>query len=141
MPRVKRAAAIVATAALAVAGCGGGGGDEDAVKSTVESYISAFTAGDGAKACTLMTTATRQAFVQRVQLLTHTSDCGDALNKIRGSAGPAVMSALKKATVSDVKVSGQHATAKLTSGGHSSNAQLQKEGGSWKVSGVPGAGG
>jgi spermidine/putrescine-binding protein len=134
-----RATAILVAAALALAGCGGGSsGASDQVKSTVQSYIDAFVKGDGAKACSLMSDATRTQFVARVKLLTKTSDCAKAIQTIRAAAGAATTDALSKVKLTDVKVNGSTATVKLSSGANASTAHLQKQGGSWKVAGVPG---
>ena len=141
---MRRASAILATAALALgacgatlAGCGGGGGEDD-VEATLNSYVDAFVDGDGAKACSLMSAQTRTQFTNRVKLITKTSDCGKSIETIRKQAGPTVLAALKKTEVSDVKVDGDTASAKLTSGANTSRAQLRKEGGEWRVTAVPG---
>jgi hypothetical protein len=134
-----RATAIAATAlALAVAGCGGGD-DKSAVESTIHSYLNAFVSGDGAKACSLMSDTTRTRFVARAGPVYKTGNCGVAIDKIRNQAGPAVLAALKGVKVSDVKVTGDTATAKLTSGKSFTSTTLVKQSGSWKVSAVPGA--
>jgi Domain of unknown function (DUF4878) len=135
---MRRATTLLATAAVAVAGCGGGGAADD-VQSAVKSYLNSFVDGDGAKACSLMTASTRKQFVKRTKPLTKTTDCAAAIEAIRTQAGQPAMDALKKVKVSDVKVNGDSATVKLTSGKNSSTATLKKEGGGWKVSGAPGA--
>ena len=134
---MRRATALLATAAVAIAGCGGGSSADDA-KAAVQTYLNAFVDGDGAKACSLMTNSTRQQFVTRTKVLTKTTDCATAIEAIRTQAGQAAMGALKKVKFSAVKVKGDTATVKLTSGASSSTATLKKEGGGWKVSGVPG---
>ena len=133
---MRRATTILATVALALAGCGGGG--EDDVESTLKSYLGSFAGGDGSKACDLMTTKTRRAFVDRVQLLTKTKDCGKSIVAIRKQAGTTVVQALKKTKISEIKVDGDRASAKLTSGVNTSRAVLQKEDGEWHVAAVPG---
>jgi hypothetical protein len=134
---MRRSAATLAAAAIALAGCGGSASDD--AKSAVKDYVNAFVNGDGHKACSLMTAATRQQFVKRSRALTKTTDCASAIEAIRTQAGQAAMGALKKVTFSDPHVAGDTATVKLTSSTGTSTAFLKKEGGSWKVSGVPGA--
>jgi uncharacterized protein DUF4878 len=134
---MRRATTILATAAIAVAGCGGGPADD--VESAIKSYIGAFKDGDGEKACSLMTRSTRKQFVTRTKALTKTTDCAAAIEAIRTQAGQPAMDALKKVKVSDVKVNGNTATARLSTGKNSSTATLKKEDGAWKVSGAPGA--
>jgi hypothetical protein len=132
-----RAWAAAAVAALALGGCGGGGSPDDP-KSAIRDYINAFSDGNGAKVCSLMTAATRDQFVARAAAVTKTKDCGKALDLLSKQVGPQIRGALKGAKVSEVKVTGDRATAKLTSGASSTTATLVKEGGAWKVSGAPG---
>jgi hypothetical protein len=135
---MRRATAILAAVALSAAGCGGNASSD--VESTIHAYLDAFVKGDGSKACSLMTDATRKSFVKRVRPLYKTGDCGKAIDKIRSQAGPAVIGALKGVKVSDVKISGDRATARLNSGVNTSSTRLQKEGGSWRIAAAPGAG-
>ena len=134
---MRRAATLLATAAFAIAGCGGGGPADDA-KSAVKSYLNAFVEGDGAKACSLMTKATRAQFVKRTKPLTKTSDCAGAIEEIRTQAGQTAMDTLKKVKISSAKVNGDTADVRLTAGSSSTTAKLKKEGGEWKVTGAPG---
>jgi hypothetical protein len=126
----------VTSVAVALAGCGGGGSDD--AKSAIKDYLNAFVSGDGAKACSLMTDQTRQQFVTQVKPITKTTDCAKAITALRTAAGPTVMNALKKTEIKDVKVNGNTATATLKSGSSASTTRLQKEGGQWKVTGLPG---
>ena len=134
-----RAVALpAAIAALALAGCGGGGSASGSPKQTVQDYLAAFTSGDGAKACSLMTKQTRDQFVARISALTQTGDCATAVDKLAKQAGPQLLGALKKAKVGKVTIQGDNAKVRLTSGPNSTDTQLQKEGGQWKVTAVPG---
>jgi hypothetical protein len=49
-----------------------------------------------------------------------------------------VTGAFAAAKVTDVQVKGDTATAQLTSSGHSTSVGLTKQGGDWKLTGVPG---
>jgi hypothetical protein len=134
-----RAIAVpVAIAALALAGCGGGGSSSGSPKQAVQDYLAAFTSANGAKACSLMTKQTRDQFVARISALTQTGDCATAVNKLAKQVGPQVLGALKKAKVGKVSVQGDNAKVQLTSGPHSTDTLLKKEGGEWKVTAVPG---
>src|SRR5205823_11443979 len=62
---LRRIAATLAAAALVLTGCGRSAQDEAA--STVRDYLNAFVDGDGAKACSLMASATRRAFVTKIR--------------------------------------------------------------------------
>ena len=133
---MRRAALLISTAVLAASGCGGG--PEDDVKSAIHDYLNAFVDGDGAKACSLMTSDTRRQFVEKTKSLTKSSDCALAIEAIRTQAGAEVTAALAKLKFTNVKVDGDRATVTLTSGGSRTTATLKKEGGTWKVSGAPG---
>jgi hypothetical protein len=133
---MRRAAALLTAATLALAGCGAGSGGDP--QSTVRDYLNAFVKGDGAKACSLMSSQTRKQFVSRARRVTRTGDCASSVETIQAQAGSTVLDALKKTKISDVKVTGSRATAKLASGVSTTVTQLQKEGGSWKITGAPG---
>jgi len=137
-----RAALAAALAGLALGGCGGGDGkkvsDPDAVRAAVSGFAKAFGAGDGKAACDLMTAEARAAFVKRVQSLIATTDCAKAIATVHDEAGAEVNLAFSDATVTNVRVTGSSATATLTASGHSATAKLAREGGSWKLTGVPG---
>lgn len=133
---MRRAALLLTAIALAASGCGGGPADD--VKSAVHSYLNAFVDGDGAKACSLMTGATRRQFVEKTKAITKSSDCALAIEAIRTQAGAEVTAALAKLKLDDVKVTGDRATVTLSSGPSKTTATLMKEGGAWKVSGAPG---
>ena len=134
---MKRAAATLAAVALMLAGCGQS--SEDQVASTVHGYLNAFVGGDGAKACSLMASATRRVFVARIRSTMGTSDCGIALDRIHNQAGPRVLAALRKVKVTDVKIQGDHATAVLATAARSTFTDLQKEHGHWRIAAAPGA--
>lgn len=134
-----RAPVAVLAAAVALAGCGGGSKSEsEKARDAVKQYIAAFTGGDGAKACELMTKQTREQFVARVSVLTGTGDCGTAVKRLSQKAGPQILEALKKAKVGNARIQGNAGTVPLTSGPNRTDTQVLKEGGDWKVTSVPG---
>jgi hypothetical protein len=133
--------AVVVAVAVVVAGCGGDEmkvPDTQAAQDAVSGFTKAFAAGDGAKACGLLTTSARDAFVKRAQTATGSKDCAVAIRRVHDLAGPSVTGPLASSTVSDVKVAGSTATAKLTAAGHSTPVSLTKQDGAWKLNGVPG---
>lgn len=137
---MRRGTAVAIAASLALASCGGGGHDETGeVRSTVRAYIDAFVRGDGAKTCALMTPKTRAEFVKGVRPLARTDDCAKATVAVRAAAGPRAIAAMRGARISDVKVDGASATAKLSASSGQSIATLKKEGGRWRVSSTLGA--
>jgi hypothetical protein len=139
---VRRAAsALLAVVALVVPGCGGGGdkppGEKEA-GAAVTSYAHAFGGGDGDKACALLTPDARDAFVKRVASLVGTTDCAEAMAKLQSFAGPNVTGPFEDATVSDVQVDGDKATATLVAGGHSEKVTLELHGDDWLLTKAPG---
>jgi hypothetical protein len=122
-------------------GCGGGGKkvpDTQAAGAAVTGFAKAFGSGDGKTACDLLTPAARAAFVKRVQGLATTRDCATGMVKVHDAAGADVNAAFSAATVSNVKVTGDSATATLTASGHSTSVSLARQGGKWRLNGVPG---
>ena len=135
------ALAAVAIALVAVAGCGGGGkkaSDAQLAGAAVSGFSKALGSGDGKAGCDLLTSAARATFLKSVQALTATRDCAAAMKKVHDAAGVDVNAAFSAATVSNVKVSGSSATATLTASGHSVRVNLVKQGGKWRLTGVPG---
>jgi hypothetical protein len=127
--------------ALAAGGCGGGDGTPPGEKeagAAVTSYAHAFGSGDGDKACGLLTPDARAAFVKRVASLVGTTDCAEAMAKLQTFAGPNVTGPFEDATVSDVKVDGEKATATLVAGGHSEQVTLELNGDEWLLTKAPG---
>jgi hypothetical protein len=133
-----RAAAGLIAVALLLAGCGGDS-DEDQVRSTIETYVEAFVAGDGKRGCELMTEETRNEFVNKVAALTRTGDCARSLRVLRTLAGDATAKALEGADIEDIEIDGQTATATLVAGGNRSPSKLAKVDGKWLISAVPNA--
>ena len=133
------ALALVVAAAL-LAGCGGGDrrSDRDEVASAVGAFSKALGAGNGSAACELLTTQAQAELVTRAASLAGTRDCASVITKIHDAAGDEVNAAFSSATVADVKVMGETATATLTASGHRAPVSLAKEDGEWRLQGVPG---
>jgi hypothetical protein len=124
---------------VVLGGCGGG--DEERPSdpgAAVTSFTKAFASGDGAKACDLLTAAARDAFVERAATATGSKDCATSMKRVHDLAGSSVTGPFGSATVSEVKVTGATATAKLTAAGHSTTVTLSKDGDRWKLNSVPG---
>jgi hypothetical protein len=123
-----------------LAGCGGGGkvSDSEAVRAAVGDFSKALGAGEGKAACELLTSEARAEFVKRAASLAGTRDCAAAIGKIHDAAGAEVNTAFSAATVADVKVRGDTATATLTASGHRAPVSLAKQDGKWRLTSVPG---
>jgi hypothetical protein len=135
------AAAFAAAVVLLAAGCGGSGdssSEPDAAGAAVTEFAKAFGASDGARACDRLTSAAQATFIKRVQVLTPARDCPTAIERVHDAAGAQVTGAFSTAKASDVKVKGDVATARLTAGGHSTLVRLEKQGGRWRLTSVPG---
>lgn len=138
-----RLALIAAAAALALAGCGGGSsGDEQAVKDTVTTFMSALARGDGATACAKATAAAQQRLT--AQAAQAGSNCQAIISAIASRLPAPVKQGLETAQVKKVTVKGNTATVSdhdissksgnlgpFLGGG---TTTLTKVGGSWKLS-------
>jgi hypothetical protein len=139
--RGSRAALALAAAALLLGGCGGGGGGQSEAKkveTAVIDWAHAFGAGDGDKACSLLTPGARDAFTKRIATLVGTTDCAEAIKKLPAVAGPNVTGPFQDATVNSVRVSGDRATARLMAGSGNALVTLEKSDGDWLLTRVPG---
>jgi hypothetical protein len=133
------AVAVVVAGAL-LGGCGGGDrlSDSEAVRAAVGGFSKALGTGDGSAACELLTTQARDDLVKRAASLGGTRDCPTAIAKLHDAAGAEVNAAFSSATVADVKVMGETATARLIASGHPAPVSLAKQDGEWRLMGVPG---
>jgi hypothetical protein len=131
---------VAAVVALALAGCGGG--DEapssGEVDDVVADYAHAFGGGDGERACELLTDEARDAFVKRVSSVVGTTDCAEAMAKLQSFAGPTITGPFEDATVEDVEVDGDRATADLVADGHTEEVTLESVDGDWLLTRAPG---
>lgn len=131
-------AAMLATCAVAVpvAGCGGsggsgGGGDQKEIQALVEDFSAALLDTDGAKTCDLLTD-------KAINDLTggDRAGCAKVIDGA-GEPGDADKKQLANPKVTELKVDGDTATAKITTDGDSDPAgtQFKKVGGEWKIDG------
>ena len=137
-----RHAAAAAAVAVLVAGCGGGGGDEapdpERVTEAATDYAHAFGAGDGEKACELLTPEAQEKFTAGVSSLVGTRDCAEAVSKLQAVAGPNVTGPFRDARVDSVKVTGDKATARILAGSGAEQVTLEKRDGEWLLTKAPG---
>jgi hypothetical protein len=142
--------ACACAASLLIAACGGGGGagaDEQGVKQSMQRFLGAIGAGNGAAACQLVTPAGQQALAQQIATLTHSSkqvSCEVIITQIAKLLPADIKTGLQNARVQKVTIKRGTATVRGTdiksSKGNLStfvNAQqptkLQKVGAVWKV--------
>jgi hypothetical protein len=131
--------ALAAVAALGVAGCGGGGvSDKQKIETTVRDYFGAFADGDAAKACSDLSTTTREDFVKAARA----KDCPSALAKAMQRPDIKRFTArLRNPQVVSVAINGGSATAQVRALGRTTKVPLHKEGDNWKVEGKVGESG
>jgi hypothetical protein len=123
-------------ASAVLAGCGGGGSDQAAVQQTLTTYLHALADGDGVKACSQLTTSEAiqfAAYVGQQDPQIDSSNCAAAISALSGSLGGDGAAKLRNATVDNVKVSGDSATADVVGG--TTTPQLSKVAGRWFISG------
>ncbi len=131
--RTATLAAGCAAAAFSLGGCGKS--DEDKVKETVNSYIDALSAGDGDKACGLVS----ESAAKQIKTQSKAKDCATAIESFtKSSEGAAVRSAFKAAKVEKIKVDGKKATATIRVASQTAPLPLEKDGDNWKLSSVGG---
>lgn len=135
-----RGVSIAVAVAVALAGCGGGDmpSDTEAARAATADFAHAFGEGSGSRACELLTTSAQAAFVKRVKGSTGAANCNEAIIRVHSLAGKDVTDAFASAKASAPKVTGSTATVTLTASGHATTVRLVKEGGDWKLTGVPG---
>ena len=132
--------ATLAALALVLGGCGGESErpEPERVRSTVADYAHAFGNGDGERACALLTSGARDGFAKRVATLVGTRDCAEAVTKLQSVAGPNVTGPFRAASVEGVEVTGDTANAQLKAGAGTTEVTLEKHGGDWLLTRVPG---
>ncbi len=139
---------VVAVLLAGVTGCGGGAGgvsaDAAAVRRTFNDYDAALVRSDYTTACALLTRSVQQEIVTAAASLGGKT-CPAAMGKALGTLTPAVrtlvVATLGTARISNVRVSGDHATALLTvtiNGTATTKPyRASREGGAWRVDQSP----
>jgi len=113
------------------------------VTTTIASYLAAQVGGDGTAACALLSPSGQRQLIGLVakasQGLVTQPTCEDAVGLVRTAATPAQLTALERASVSGVVVSGDRATADVAAGSGlpSGSVTLVRDGSDWLISGVP----
>jgi len=122
---------VVAVCA-ALLGCGGS--DEDEVRDTVRTYLTAFADGDGERTCEQLTDDARSGFVDaliaQVPELPSTS-CEAAVEALAGTG--ADTSVLRDVELTEVTVDGDTATVRAKGG--TADAELVKTDAGWRIDG------
>lgn len=120
----RAALAAAAVAAAALAGCGGSNSDD--AKKVAGDFYAALRAGQGQKACALLTPEEAQSAAGAGGASGTGASCATTIG--------AIASGLPPAAVKSVKVTGDKATAELPApGGLTITIQLEKRGGKWRV--------
>jgi len=122
-------------AATAFAGCGKS--DSEAAGDAVVSYLKAFAAGDGEKACDRLTDETKKVIVPQVGRKVGARDCPAAIKALRTRLTVPQVDGFKRATATRVKVRGDVAEVRFRAGPLRGAAELRKAGGNWKISLLP----
>lgn len=145
--------ALALPAAVLIAGCGGGSqprSDTEQVTTTVRSYLRLQATGDAGQACALLTAAGQQQLTAYVAkqaskspFATGALTCEQAIGIARLAGGSALMTAMRDATIRNVRVTGTTATAEIQGSGDVGrrSVRLVKAGGDWRIQAVPGLGG
>jgi hypothetical protein len=107
--------ALVAAAVIVVAGCGSSESPSDKARSVVRRLYVDLTSGEGAAACSLLTSATRREVVRPLKRFGDAHrriDCRTFLGAISEAASkdPAVLGELRTTRIGAASVSGDHAT-------------------------------
>jgi hypothetical protein len=123
---------LILLVAGSVAGCGGSSsGASGQITSTIKSFLSDLGSGNGGAACQLLTPAGQK------QLISQGSGSGVTCSQLISTVSKAFTASeqkkLENATVTNIKITGNSATAELKGG--TGKAHLSKTGGKWLISG------
>jgi hypothetical protein len=110
--------------------------DKTAAKAAVETYIAAFVKGDGNAACDRLTNTAREAVIA-VAGRVGAASCPDAFERTRRLGGRDVRSVARKIRVTKVQMTKGRAKVTLNTAGRESIAEVEKEGGKWKIATLP----
>lgn len=131
-------AILLMVLALALAACGdddgggdGGGDDSEAVAESMRAYLTAYSEGDGAEACTHLTDGAQQALAEFATKAGAGASCAEILSQ-PGQQGSDILGPLIEGIDSeDVTVDGD--TAELTIEGAQVPATLEQVNGEWLI--------
>ena len=124
-----------AAALLLLSGCGGAASDQDQVREVAGQFTSSFANGDMKRACELMTSNAKQQIVSSGALLGG-GDCAKIMGVARGLLDESDLDKLKTAKITEIKVTGQTATAQSTADLDDEDdgpMRFTKRGGHWLV--------
>jgi len=127
------AATVVAVAVLTLGACGGGEGappDDEAIRTTLTTYLGAVARGDARVACDQLGEGARRDLVRSVR---GAENCQDAVRRYRSGITREQRDQLRAAKVTAVRVDGDRATAKVLGGAES--GRLQRRDGRWVIAG------
>jgi hypothetical protein len=114
----------------------GEGNQEPAVQATVDSYVRAFAAGDGEKACDALTNEAREAVIGLGKRM-GAGDCPSTMKRTYEIGGREVRAIAKKIRVRKVDVDHGRARVTLRAAGEDSVAELERTEKGWKISSLP----
>jgi hypothetical protein len=131
MRRLGVSVMLTVLVAVLVAGCGGSS-DTSQIKTTIKSFVDALGTGDAGTACADLDASEKATLVQ-AGASAGAKTCADVVKLLGRELTAAQKTKLKKANVTDVKITGSNATATVNGG--ATLAHLTKSGGHWLISG------
>jgi ketosteroid isomerase-like protein len=128
---------IIAACLLAPAfvGCGECN-DQEAARTAVDSYLKAFSRGDGEEACDLLTETARD-YVTGMAGTVGAKDCPGAFERVRKVVGKTARNVSHDTKIKMVDIQGTKAKVTMTSRAGDAIADLEKVGDEWKISSLP----
>jgi hypothetical protein len=114
-----------------------GAADRAAAGKTVESFVSAWLDQDAAKACSLMADSTKRNLAVFSSQLKG-GDCAGEASSVRAAMSAEMLSHLRGAQVTGVRVSGGRGFVLYRAGGHSWALPVVRQGSAWKVGAIAG---
>jgi hypothetical protein len=133
---VRRATVLLLVPAL-LAGCGSSGSSEaEKASATVRQYFKAVAEGDGAGACSLLSTAGVKRIVQHTIAAGTKPDavvCAEQVQGARRLLTAQSLAALRNVNTGASNVTGQHATVTVSTAAGTNTALLTKTSGGWRI--------
>ena len=130
---MRRTAAAFVIALLTLGSCGGGEdgvSDDAAIRTTLTTYLGAVSRGDARAACSHLGEGARRDLIRSVR---GARDCRDAVTRYRAGLTGEQRKQLLGARVTDVRVEGDRARAKVLGGAES--GRLERRDGRWLIAG------